>query len=246
MWLTDGTCGTILSDQQPDSVASEVRCAGMTEDKRVLNMQTVRRLPMYLYFLKQLRQTGREYVSSAHIAEELGLEPIVVRKDLAIAGNLGKPRIGYSIDVLVGMIEGFLGWNNVSDAFLFGAGALGSALLGYQGFSGHGLNIVAAFDVDPAKIGTVIHDKHVLSMDRLADLAERMHVHLGVLCVPAAAAQVVCNEAVAAGIRGIWNFTPVKLKVPADVVVQREDLAAGLAMLSCKLMTRVGAPSAAK
>lgn len=202
---------------------------------RVAPIPTVRRMPAYLHLLKQLAAKGQETVSATQITEELAFESIQVRKDLAFTGIVGKPRVGYQVKSLIKFIEDFLGWNNNSDAFLVGAGCLGSALLGYGAFQDHGLTIVAGFDTDPAKIGTEVYGKEILGMDRFRDLVRRMHVRIGIICVPAGAAQRVADLMVDAGIEGIWNFTPVKLKVPENVVVQREDLSSGLAVLSVKL-----------
>lgn len=205
------------------------------QQPKIAKRPSIRRLPQYLSLLRQMRSVGRPNVSSAHLACDMGLEAIVVRKDLGITGIEGRPRIGYEVDALIKAIEEFLGWNDTSSAFLVGAGHLGSALLGYGGFADHGLDIVAAFDTDPGRVGTMVHGKAVFGMDRLAELRARMQVHLGILCVPASAAQAVAELMVDAGIRGIWNFTPVKLKTPDDVVTHQEDLASGLAVLSVAL-----------
>jgi redox-sensing transcriptional repressor len=190
---------------------------------------------MYLRALYTLAASGQTTVSSSVIADMLDLDSIVVRKDLAVTGIIGKPRIGFDIQGLIKAIESVIHLQSYSDAFLVGAGNLGIALLGFHGFEQHGLNIVAAFDVDPQKIGTTIHGKKVFPLKRMHELGHRMHISLGILCVPEATAQHVAEMMVAAGIRGIWNFTPVKLKMPENVIVQREDLSAGLAVLSVKL-----------
>ena len=200
-----------------------------------ISLPTIRRFPMYLRLLHQLADSGEPTVSSSAIAREFDLEAIVVRKDLAVTGIVGKPRIGFNIRQLIDAIEKIINLHNHSDAFLVGTGNLGTALMGYKGFEHYGLNIVAGFDVDPEKIGTTLHGKKVFALDRMVDIGLRMHVHLGILCVHDSAAQDVVDLMVKAGIRGIWNFTPVKLKVPQGVVVQREDLSAGLAVLSVQL-----------
>ena len=125
-------------------------------------------------------------VSCTDIGAELKLDPTQVRKDLEAAGIAGRPRIGYATAAVMEGIEGFLGWKKVNEAFLVGAGSMGSALLGYRKFEECGLKIVAAFDSDPAKIGQKIHGKHVLPLEKLADLARRMHVLIGIITVPAA------------------------------------------------------------
>lgn len=198
-------------------------------------LPSVRRLPAYLRFLQTLKAHDRDVVSCTHIAEELGLVSTQVRKDLAVTGIVGKPKVGYSVPQLIEAIQEFLGWNNTTDAFLVGAGSLGHALLGYTGFQDYGLNIVAAFDVDPAKIGLDVHGREVFPLDKLHDLALRMHVLIGVLTVPAAAAQDVATFMVLSGIRAIWNYTPVKLEVPESVVVEDVKLVSSLAVLSSRL-----------
>lgn len=196
---------------------------------------TLRRLPRYHQFLTGLAQNAVASVSCTQIGTEMALDPTQVRKDLACARVAGKPNVGYSVTELIQGIEKLLGWNNTRDAFLAGAGNLGAALLGYGGFKPLGLNIIAAFDIDPRKIGTQLCGKHVLSLAKLSDLARRMHIHLGIITVPAAQAQGVAHLMVEGGIRAIWNFAPATLRVPENVVVQNENLESSLAALSYKL-----------
>lgn len=198
------------------------------------SLASIKRMPMYLRVLKRMSEDS-EVASATKVAEELCLEPIVVRKDLELAGITGRPGVGYPILDLIGGIENLLGWNNLSDAVLVGCGSLGTALLGYQGFSGYGMNIVCAFDTDSYKVGTSIHGKKVMPLNKLASLVTRMHIQIGVISVPKEHAQAIADTMVRAGIRAIWNFAPVKLNVPESVVVQNEDLAEGLAALSVKL-----------
>jgi redox-sensing transcriptional repressor len=178
---------------------------------------------------------GIPHVSCSAIARALNLDPTQVRKDIEVTGIVGKPKVGYTTVILIRWIEDFLGWNNSKEAFLVGAGSLGSALLGYGKFRQFGLNIIAAFDTDPYKVGQPIHGKEVLHLDKLLDLAQRMHIHLGVIATPAVAAQKVADLMVEGGIRAIWNFAPVHLRVPDFVILQNEDLYYSLASLSYKL-----------
>lgn len=199
------------------------------------SIPTIRRLPMYLHLLNKLQNDGREFVSSTFISEKLKLEAIQVRKDLAITGIIGKPKVGYYVPALIESIEKYLGWDNNADAFLVGAGSLGSALLGYSGFQKRGLNIVAAFDADSAKVGTNVRGKEITSLDKMPELAQRMGVKMGIISVPDEYAQSVADLMVAAGILAIWNFTPSNLQVPEGIIIQNEDLSCGLAVLSVKL-----------
>lgn len=195
----------------------------------------VRRLPAYLQLLRVLQGEGREYVSGTVLASTHNLEPVIVRKDLAVTGITGTPRLGFRVTELIAAIEAFLGWNNQTKAVLVGVGNLGTALLGYRGFENLGLRIAGAFDSDPQRIGRWVQGRQVQAMGRLPSFARRLGITLGVLTVPVASAQEAAELMVSAGILGIWNFTPVKLKVPEGVVVQKEDLAEGLAVLSHRL-----------
>ena len=202
---------------------------------------SLRRLPEYHHYLVDLAARGIGRVSCSVIGRDLNLVPVQVRKDLQYTGIIGKPKTGYSVAELTQAIETFLGWNNINEAFLVGAGNLGTALLGHERFTKFGLRIVAAFDTDASKIGLWIHDKAVLPLDKLAGLASRMHVWMGIITVPAAEAQTVADLMVAGGIRAIWNFAPIRLRVPEDVIVHNEDLYCSLAGLSQKLAESIKA-----
>ena len=204
-------------------------------ERKVVPEPTLRRLPLYHRFLKQVQDEGREGVSCTHIGQALGLDPTQVRKDIEATGAVGRPKVGYVVRELVDSIEKFLGWDNITEAFLIGAGSLGAALLGYGRFQRCGLNIVAAFDTDPKKIGQKIHDRHILPLKKLPNLMQRMHIHIGIITVPAMVAQEVADLLVDGGVRAIWNFAPLRLKVPDSVIVHNEDLYCSLAALSQKL-----------
>ena len=196
---------------------------------------TLRRLPLYLQVLRGMRQSGRDVVSCTHIAEALRLDPTQVRKDLAVAGAVGKPKVGYYLPGLIETLETYLGWDNATDAFLVGAGSMGRALLGYDGFQQSGLNILAAFDTDPAKIGTEVYGRKIMPLEKLENLTKRMHVHIGVITTPAVAAQDAADRLVAGGALAIWNFAPAELTVPEQVIVEHVRLTASLAVLSSRL-----------
>lgn len=182
-----------------------------------------------------MQKAGVSIVATPELARYMNLGEIIIRKDLAITGVTGQPGVGYKIPELIDAIKSYLNWDNVSKAVLVGAGSLGSALLGYEGFREYGLKIVAAFDVNPQKIGTEIHGYKVFDISRLQEQISLQQVRMGIICVPAAYAQEVADKMVDGGIRGIWNFANVSLKVPEEVVVQREVIAGGLAVLSVKM-----------
>ncbi len=192
-------------------------------------------MPTYLHRLMELQAEGAQNVSTTDLAIYMNMEPIVVRKDLEITGITGQPGVGYKTDELIGGIRKFLGWDNVIEACLIGAGSLGSALLGYEGFEEYGLQITTVFDADPAKIGKRVHNREIHDMAEMTELMKKRKMNLGLICVPTVSAQDAADRLVACGVKAIWNFANVSLKVPDDVVVQREVIAGGFALLSVKI-----------
>ena len=202
---------------------------------RSISKQTLLRLPLYLNYLKQFGENQPEHISATTISEALRLNHVVVRKDLASVSTAGKPKIGYKTADLIAELEAFLGYNDVDDAIIVGAGKLGKALLTYKGFRDCGMNIVAAFGIDEELYDDDYGGKRILPMDKLMDLCERMRVRIGIITVPAENAQAICNLLIESGILAIWNFAPVHLEVPDGVLVHNENLAASLALLSKQL-----------
>lgn len=200
-----------------------------------ISTQTLHRIPLYLNYLRSLPKDGAENISATAIAEALGLNDVQVRKDLAQVSSGGRPKIGYITKRLIADIEEFMGYNDTRSAIVAGAGNLGRALFSYGGFSEYGLELVAAFDVDEALIGTSIAGKPVLSFDKMKDLCQRMNIRIGIITVPSDAAQQVCDQMVESGILAIWNFAPVHLSVPEDVLVRYENIACSLAVLAKRL-----------
>jgi len=203
--------------------------------ERVYPMPSIRRLPLYLTFLRQLRELNVEVVSSTRIAEELGLTGIQVRKDLAMTGIVGRPKIGHTINELVSHIESFLGWDRPRPAFLVGVGHLGTALLGYKGFKQENLDILASFDSSMEKIGKTVLGRLTYPISEFPRKAREMNVHCAILTVPAQFAQETAEMMVQAGIVGIWNFAPVQLSVPESVIVENVSLSSSYAVLSQRL-----------
>lgn len=202
---------------------------------RPVSEATLRRLPSYVHFLRELKERGRDVVSCSHIGKALRLDPTQVRKDIEATGIVGRPKVGYDLPALVDAITTFLGWNNDKDAFLVGVGHLGAALLGYERIAECGINILAGFDSDPAKAGTVVHGKDVFPLEKLPDLIRRLHIHLAIIAVPVPVAQEVADLLIANGVKALWNFAPTALQVPEDVIVQNEDFYPGLAVLSNRM-----------
>ena len=211
-----------------------------TTAERPIPEPTLRRLPLYYQYLKKLQtKEGLDYVSSTQMGNDLHILPIQVRKDLELTNAVGRPKLGYDIRGLIMTIEAFLGWDNITDGYLIGVGHLGSALLGYQGFREYGLNLIAAFDSDESKVGTEVHGTKVLHVSKLPNMIRRMGIKIGVLTVPGPVAQELADIMVKAGICAIWNFSPTKIRVRPDIIVQHENLASSLVVLSKKLAQRL-------
>ncbi len=196
---------------------------------------TIKRLPVYLHYVQQQIEEGNMYISAPKIGNDLGFDPTQVVKDFSVTRIKGKPRIGYNTYELIHTIEEFLGINKTNEAFLFGAGNLGSALLSYQKMQNLGLKIIAAFDVDPEKINRKNGGINVLHIEKFPQLAEMLNVSIGVLTSPENVAQEISDIMVGHGIKAIWNLTPAFLKTPKDVVVQNTSMYSNVAVLLKKL-----------
>lgn len=202
---------------------------------KIQNTPAIRRMPTYLHKLFAMKQEGYTYVSTTVLAQYMNIEPIVVRKDIALTGISGLRRVGYEINELIEYIKNFLGWQHTVNACLVGAGSLGSALLGYQDFESYGLNISSVFDQDANKIGTSIHGHQVLDIYTAPRVLKSHPCEMAIICVSTRAAQAVADMLVGLGIQNFWNFANVCLKVPPNVIVQREVIAGGFATLSVKM-----------
>ena len=198
-----------------------------------VSRQTLKRLPVYLNYLKSI--SGQPNISAAAIADALKMGDVQVRKDLAQISSGGRPKTGYVTSSLIKDIEAFLGCRDTNAAVLVGAGNMGRAILSYVGFSGYGLQILAAFDTDPEKIDTKIGSTPVFDAARLTNLLCRMNIKIGIIAVPPQAAQEVCDKLTQNGVKAIWNFAPVHLCVPEDVLAENEDMAYSLSILSQRL-----------
>ncbi len=205
-----------------------------------ISTQALKRMPYYLHYLKQLQQEGATVIASPAIASEMDLNEIQVRKDLAaVSSAKGKPKAGFIIQDLIDNMENLLGYHNVKDAVLVGAGSLGKALLSYKGFHNCGMHIVAAFDIDATVIGSEICGIKVLPVNKLSGICRRLNIHIGIITAPEEQAQTVCDQLAAGGILAVWNFAPIHLSTPDNIMVQNENMAASLAMLSKHLQEKM-------
>lgn len=195
---------------------------------------TLGRLPQYLQYLKNLSEQNGT-ISATAIARGLSLGDVQVRKDLAFISGTGKPKVGYVTKQLIQDIESYLGYNQLTNAVLVGAGKLGRALLEYDGFEEFGIRILAAFDCNEKIMQTEKNAKSILSIQTLDSFCREYEVKLGIITVGQGSAQTVCDKLVECGITAIWNFAPCTLRVPDGVILKQENLALSLAYLSSQM-----------
>lgn len=196
-----------------------------------ISQATLKRLPQYLRIIKDKKNEEIKNISSTEIANILRLNPIQVRKDLALVSRSdGKPGVGFNIQELIQDLEEVLNLNNITDAVIVGAGKLGQALLNYKGFENN-LNILMAFDNDKIKCD----NKKIFFIDNMESLINKNNIQIGIITVPKENAQDVCDIMVNSGIKAIWNFAPINLKVPENIAVKNEDLSTSLVILLKKL-----------
>jgi len=203
-------------------------------ERKQISKAVLKRLPGYVTYLRSMPEGGSPYISATALANALGMGEVQVRKDLAMVSDGGRPKIGYLRESLIEDIEQFLGYDNTTDAVLIGAGKLGQALLGYSGFDAYGLNILAAFDLNPTAEATQ-EGKPIYPMSQLESFCRANKIRMGIITVPAAQAQTVCDQLIACGIKAVWNFANTHLEVPDKILVQYENMATSLAVLSMHL-----------
>ena len=206
--------------------------------QKEISKSVLKRLPGYVAYLRTLSDNASPYISATALANALGMGEVQVRKDLAMVSDGGRPKIGYLRESLIEDIEQFLGYDNTTDAVLIGAGKLGQALLGYNGFDAYGLNILAAFDASPSSDATE-DGKPIYPMEQLESFCRANKVLMGIITVPTQYAQEVCDQLIACGIKAVWNFAPTHLEVPNNILVQNENMATSLAVLSMHLQAQI-------
>ncbi len=196
---------------------------------------TLRRLPWYLAYAKLVHGQGGEYLSSTQIATNIDVDSSIVAKDLSYVNISGRTRVGYYLADLINILEEFLGFKDTHRAFLFGVGNLGGALLHDRGLEQFGLDIVAGFDAKYEMAGTSINRVPIHHIDRFKELQQKIHVEIGVLAVPVEQAQEVSDIMIEGGVKAIWNFTPFRIRVPKNIVVQNTSIYAHLAVMFKRL-----------
>lgn len=199
---------------------------------RKISMAVIRRLPKYNRCLRDLLDREIYRVSSKELSELLGFTASQIRQDLNNFGGFGQQGYGYNVEDLYGEIQKILGLNKDYNAILVGVGNLGQAIANYTNFQKHGFYITAMFDINPKLIGLEVRGTPVLDLDNVSEFIEENHVEIGVISTPKHAAQQVADKLIDSGIKAIWNFAPVDLKVPEHIIVENVHLSESLVIMS--------------
>ena len=205
-------------------------------EKITVSKATLGRLPHYLQHLRTVFKNNDEYISATSIAKSLALGEVQVRKDLNSVSGAGKPKIGYEVEELIKSIEKVLGFDNLTNAVLVGAGQLGKALLNYEGFEEFGVRIMAGFDIEAKK--QTSNQKQILPMEEFSKFCKENNIKIGIISVNKESSQQICDLMIENGISAIWNFSPFKLNVPEGILLQQENLALSLAHLNNQLVNQ--------
>ncbi len=211
-----------------------------SKENAVISKATIDRLPLYYRTLKLSQEEGIEIISSDELGRKIGVTPEQIRKDLSAFGEFGKKGVGYYVRELMRNIGEILGLNRTWNIAICGVGHLGWALANYANFSPQGFQLQAIFDVDPDKIGRYINEVEIFPVDRMKEIVTDREIQIGIITVPAEYAQNTAIRLVEAGIKGIWNFAPIKLDVPSNIHVVSEDLSVGLSSMSYYLSRQNG------
>lgn len=200
--------------------------------KNTISKATIDRLPLYFRALSNAQDEGLDIISSDELGRRLEITPEQIRKDLASFGQFGKKGVGYYVNELKHNVGSILGLDHHWNIAIVGIGHLGAALANFQNFVTLGFNLVALFDEDPNVIGTTVNHVKVEDIKNLKTIVKERNIQIGIISVPAVFAQGVADKLVEAGVKGIWNFAPIKMKVPETMHIVNEDLSVGLSTLS--------------
>ncbi len=199
--------------------------------EKQISSETIRRLAVYLRYLEFLYEKGIRIISSSNITEALNIPSTQFRKDLSFFGEFGKRGVGYDVGKLIKVIRGIIGIDKKVKIIVIGAGKLGSALIGYPGFSDMNIEIVGAFDNNPEKIGKKIENVLIRDISEIEEFIKKEKIEIALICVPKENAQNICNVLVKAGIKGILNFAPVRIVATGCVSVSNFDMSSEICNL---------------
>ncbi|MGL5245563.1 MAG: redox-sensing transcriptional repressor Rex [Sarcina sp.] len=201
------------------------------ERKKGISMAVIKRLPKYHRYLQELLNNEVDRISSKELSEKIGFTASQIRQDLNCFGDFGQQGYGYNVKELYNQISNILGLSKEYNSVIIGAGNIGQAIANYTKFNKLGIELKSIFDANPKLLGMKIRDVEIQDIDELATFLAKNHIDVGIICVPRVNAQKVCDILVDNGVKGIWNFAPVDLNVPKDVIVENVHLSESLLTL---------------
>lgn len=202
------------------------------ERKKNISMAVIKRLPKYQRYLREMLNNDVDRISSKELSEKIGFTASQIRQDLNCFGDFGQQGYGYNVRDLYNEINSILGLDRVYKEVIIGAGNIGQAIANYTRFDKLGFSLEAIFDANPKLIGLKIRDVEIQDIDQLNNFLKNNSIDIGIICVPSINAQKVCDMLVRGGVRGIWNFAPVDLVVPEDVIVENVHLSESILTLT--------------
>jgi len=208
------------------------------EAKKNISMAVIRRLPKYHRYLRELLRNGMDRISSKELGERIGFTASQIRQDLNCFGDFGQQGYGYNVKELLNEISVILGLSKEYKMIIIGAGNIGQAIANHTRFQKLDFNLTGIFDVNPKLIGLRINDVEVMDIDELVGFLRVTPIDIGVICVSKNNAQTVCDMMVSNGVKGIWNFAPVDLQVPKEIIVENVHLSESILTLSCLMNGR--------
>jgi len=214
--------------------------------QKKVSIAVIRRLPRYYRYLADLLRMDITRVSSKELSARMGITASQIRQDLNCFGGFGQQGYGYNVEALYREIGEILGLSNNYQTIIIGAGHMGKALANYTNFEKRGFKLIGIFDVNPEIIGTKIRGIEIMHMDRLEEFVSNNKVDIAILTVPYDQTPSVADRVARLGIKGLWNFSPMDLKLPYDVIIENVHLSDSLMVLGYKINEKLKDEKGAK
>ncbi|AUG58449.1 redox-sensing transcriptional repressor Rex [Acetivibrio saccincola] len=210
----------------------------MSGNKKI-SMAVIRRLPRYYRYLSDLLKMDISKISSKELSQRMGITASQIRQDLNCFGGFGQQGYGYNVESLFNEIGNILGVNDKFNVVILGAGNMGQALANYSNFEKRGFNIIGIFDVNPDLVGKEINGKKVLHFDEFEEFIKNKRIDIAMLCVPYEKTPSVAEKVASLGVKGLWNFSPMDLKISHDVIIENVHLSDSLMVLGYRLKEKL-------
>lgn len=212
------------------------------ESKKRISVAVIKRLPRYYRYLSDLLSMDIKRISSRELSARMGITASQIRQDLNCFGGFGQQGYGYNVEMLFGEIKNILGIKTNYKTIIIGAGNMGRALANYGNFEKRGFKLIGIFDADPALIGTEINKLKVQRLDDIETFMSHNKADIAIITVPFEKTPLVADKAARAGIKALWNFSPMDLKLPYDVIIENVHLSDSLMVLGYRLTEKLKTP----